>query len=83
MAPSYHRGEFATVHIAGSIAVAGILMSSLIPRAKWVSGGVWAGLAYSKISTERVHDMSHRDHPVSDYQAALGHDGQLVEGVSQ
>jgi rhodanese-related sulfurtransferase len=33
----------------------------------------------SKTSTERQHDMSHRDHPVADYQAVLSPDGQFID----
>lgn len=36
--------------VAGSLAVAGIAVSTVLPGAKWLAGGVGAGLAYSAIS---------------------------------
>lgn len=36
--------------VAGSLAVVGIAASTVLPGAKWLAGGVGAGLAYSAIS---------------------------------
>lgn len=36
--------------VAGSIALAGILASTVVPKAKWVAGGIGAGLTFSAIS---------------------------------
>lgn len=36
--------------VAGSISLAGILASTVVPRAKWVAGGVAAGLTFSALS---------------------------------
>ncbi len=36
--------------VAGSMALAGIIASTVVPRAKWLAGGVAAGLTFSAIS---------------------------------
>lgn len=36
--------------VAGSIALAGVVVSSVIPGAKWIAGGVAAGLTYSAVT---------------------------------
>ncbi len=36
--------------VAGSLALAGIVASTVLPRAKWLAGGVAAGLTFSAIS---------------------------------
>jgi hypothetical protein len=36
--------------VAGSLALAGIAASTVVPRAKWITAGVAAGLTYSAIS---------------------------------
>lgn len=36
--------------VAGSIALAGVLASTVVPGAKWIAGGVAAGLTYSAVS---------------------------------
>lgn len=36
--------------VAGSIALAGVALSTFVPRAKWIAGGVAAGLTYSAVS---------------------------------
>lgn len=36
--------------VAGSIALAGVLASTVVPGAKWIAGGVAAGLTYSAAS---------------------------------
>jgi rhodanese-related sulfurtransferase len=36
--------------VAGSLALAGVVASIVVPRAKWLAGGVAAGLTYSAVS---------------------------------
>ncbi len=36
--------------VAGSLALAGVVASTVLPRAKWLAGGVAAGLTFSAIS---------------------------------
>jgi len=36
--------------VAGSLALTGVLASVVVPRAKWLAGGVAAGLTYSAVS---------------------------------
>ncbi len=36
--------------VAGSIGLASVLLSVAVPKAKWIAGGVGAGLAYSAVS---------------------------------
>lgn len=36
--------------VAGSITLAGILASTVVPKAKWVAGGIGAGLTFSALS---------------------------------
>ena len=36
--------------VAGSISLVGLLLSIVVPRAKWLAGGVAAGLTFSAVS---------------------------------
>ena len=36
--------------VAGSIALAGVLASTVVPNAKWIAGGIGAGLTFSALS---------------------------------
>ena len=36
--------------VAGSISLAGILASTVVPKAKWIAGGIGAGLTFSALS---------------------------------
>lgn len=70
--------------VAGSISLAGIMASVFVPQAKWLAGGVAAGLTFSAVSNTcamgnvlaRLPYNQSKDHDVATIMADLREGGQ-------